>query len=135
MAERHPPRPQGDAMKEGTSSRGDGDVASDASPSYAELQLEKERFRELSDAAFEGIAIHDSGILVDCNQALLTMFGYERSEMIGRHVLTLAAPESRELVTQKFTSGSLEPYEALGMRKDATKFACQLRGKPIHYQG
>jgi PAS domain S-box-containing protein len=107
----------------------------DPIPSYAQLQLEKERFRELSEAAFEGICIHDQGVIVDCNQALAKMFGYEVSEMIGISVLELTAPETLPLVTERFTSGNQEPFEALGLRRDGTKFACQLRGGPIHYQG
>jgi two-component system, NtrC family, sensor kinase len=63
------------------------------------------------------------------------MFGYEPGELIGKSVLALAAPETRDLVLAKFTTGSTEPYEALGLRKDGTKFAGQLRGGPIHYQG
>jgi PAS domain S-box-containing protein len=107
----------------------------DTAPSYAELALEKERFRELSDAAFEGLAIHDSGIIVDCNQALAKMFGYEVSELIGMSNVPLGAPETRELVREKMRTDSREPYEAMGLRKDGTKFAAEIRGAPIHYQG
>jgi PAS domain S-box-containing protein len=107
----------------------------DAASSYAALELEKERFRELSDAAFEGLAIHDEGIIVDCNQALAKMFGYEMSELIGKSVAPLGAPETRELVRDKIRTDSREPYEAMGMRKDGTKFAAEIRGAPIHYQG
>jgi PAS domain S-box-containing protein len=109
--------------------------SSDSTPSYAALEVEKERFRELSDAAFEGLAIHDNGIIVDCNQALAKMFGYEVSELIGMNVAPLGAPETRELVKQKILSDNREAYEAMGLRKDGTKFAAEIRGAPIHYQG
>jgi PAS domain S-box-containing protein len=107
----------------------------DAAPSYKELELEKERFRELSDAAFEGLAIHDNGIIVDCNQALAKMLGYEVSELIGQSALMFGAPETRALVLEKIKTDSREPYEALGLRKDGSKFAAEIRGGPIHYQG
>jgi two-component system NtrC family sensor kinase len=109
--------------------------SSDSALSYAELEREKERFRELSDAAFEGLAIHDATIIVDCNQALAKMFGYEVSELIGASTVPLGAPETRELVKEKILSDSREPYEAIGLRKDGTKFAAEIRGAPIHYQG
>src|SRR3954469_1527119 len=100
--------------------------SSDSAPSYAELEREKERFRKLSDAAFEGLAIHDNGIIVDCNQALAKMFGYEISELIGESVVPLGAPETRDLVRAKFESDNREPYEAMGLRKDGTKFAAEI---------
>ncbi|HXU80305.1 MAG TPA: ATP-binding protein [Polyangia bacterium] len=103
--------------------------------SYAELEREKERFRELSDAAFEGLAIHDNGIIVDCNQALAKMLGYEVSDLVGQSALMFGAPETHALVLERIKSDSREPYEALGLRKDGSKFAAEVRGAPIHYQG
>jgi PAS domain S-box-containing protein len=115
----------------------DHSSATDSPPaaSYAQLAQEKERFRELSDAAFEGLAIHDHATIVDCNQALAKMLGYEVHELIGRDAILLGAPETRALVVEKIKSDSREPYEALGLRKDGTKFAAEIRGAPIHYQG
>jgi PAS domain S-box-containing protein len=118
-----------------TSTGGSAGGPGEGQPTYTELQLERERFHELSEAAFEGIAVHDQGIIVDCNPALAKMFGYERSELLGKSVLELAAPEARDLVVERYSSGSLESYEALGLRKDGSKFAGLLRGGPIHYQG
>jgi two-component system NtrC family sensor kinase len=103
--------------------------------SYAQLQLEKERFRELCDAAFEAIAIHDQGLIVDCNQAFAKMFGYQIAEAVGMDAILLGAPETRELVISKIKSDCREPYEALGLRKDGSKFPVELRGGPVHYQG
>jgi PAS domain S-box-containing protein len=108
---------------------------SDDARRFAELELEKERFRELSNAAFEGLAVHDEGIIVDCNRALAKMFGYEVSELIGQNAVALAAPETRALVIERIKNDSREPYEAIGLRKDGSKFAGEIRGAPIHYQG
>jgi PAS domain S-box-containing protein len=109
--------------------------AVEETPSDGQLELEKARFRELFDAAFEGLAVHDKGVIVDCNQSLAKMLGYEVSELIGTSIVELAAPETRALVVEKYTSDNREPYQALGMRKDGTKFLGELRGGPIHYQG
>jgi two-component system NtrC family sensor kinase len=107
----------------------------DAAPSYAELTLEKERFRELSDAAFEALFVHDNVTILDCNQAAAKMFGYQFSELIGMSIVPLGAPETRELVAERMRTDSREPYEAIGLRKDGTKFAAEVRGAPIHFQG
>jgi PAS domain S-box-containing protein len=101
----------------------------------AALSAEMARFRELSDAAFEALVVHDHGVIVDANQAFLEMFGYRRAELTGLRALDLCAPESRDTVTQKMASGATAPYESVGLRRDGSKFLGQLRGGPIHYQG
>lgn len=99
------------------------------------LRENEARFRQLSDAAFEGIAIHEGGILLDANATFCKMFGYELHEVVGRSILPLATPESRDSVIEHIRSGSEEPYDAVGLRKDGTTFPGELRGLPITYQG
>lgn len=100
-----------------------------------ELRESEERFRALSAASVEGIAIHDRGKIVDANEAFGAMFGYDVSEVIGMHILDFAAPESRDLVLEKALSGSEEPYEALGVRKDGSTIVGELRGGSLPYKG
>lgn len=99
------------------------------------LRESEERFRRFSAAAFEGIAIHEKGVIIDANQAFAAMFGYEPSAVIGMHVLDFAAPESRDLVLENVLSGYEQPYEATGQRKDGSTFAGEVRGKTISYEG
>jgi two-component system, cell cycle sensor histidine kinase and response regulator CckA len=94
----------------------------------------EERFRQLAEAANEGIAIHEGGRILEANQALAAMYGYELADVLGRHALELAAPESRELVCHNIRSGYDKPYEAVGLRKDGTMFPVELHGKAIPYQ-
>jgi len=103
----------------------------------AELALREseERFRRLSDAAEEGIAIHDKGTIVQANEALAKMFGYELSEMIGMYAEQLATPESWQIILEKIATGYDKPYEGVGVRKDGSTFRCQLVGKPHEYKG
>lgn len=58
------------------------------------LRQSEERLRHLTAAAFEGICIQERGVILDVNDQLAGMLGYEREELIGRHVLSLFAPES-----------------------------------------
>ena len=99
------------------------------------LRESEERLRKLSDATFEGIVIHRKGTILDANQALATMFGYELSEVIGMHALDFAAPESRDLLLRNIVSGYQEPFEGTGLRKDGTTFPVEVCGRPIPYQG
>ena len=95
----------------------------------------EERFRALAAAAFEGIAVHENGRIIEANEALAEMFGYGMAEVIGRSALELAAPESRELIRKNIALGHEVPYEAVGLRKDGSRFEAELRGRPFRYKG
>ena len=99
------------------------------------LQESEERFRQLSEAAFEAIILHDQGTILEVNQSFCRMYGYERAEVIGKSVLDLTLPEFREPLLQRVRSGDTGPYEGLALRKDGTTFRAEVAGKPIHYQG
>jgi PAS domain S-box-containing protein len=100
-----------------------------------ELQESDQRFRTLAEATNEGVTIHERGIILAINQRMVEMFGYPREELIGRPVVDFAAPESRETVAQNIQSGIEKAYEAVGVRKDGTKFTAELHGKAIPYMG
>jgi PAS domain S-box-containing protein len=95
----------------------------------------EERYRQLSEAAFEAVAITDEGIIIDANSCLAQMFGYAPSELIGMSALRMCAPESRPLVAERILSGYDRAYEATGLRKDGSTFVGELRGKLGHYHG
>ena len=95
----------------------------------------EERFRSLSDAAFEGIAISEGGRILEVNKSFTEMYGYEASEVVGMPALDFVAPESREAVRRHISSHSPEPYEVVSLRKDGTTFDTEVRGKKARYQG
>jgi PAS domain S-box-containing protein len=99
------------------------------------LHESEQRFSVLSAAAFEGIVISDKGQIIDVNEQLAAMLGYERSEMIGCTVEKFVASESLELVLQHIRSGSEEPYEHLALRKDGSTFPVEIRAKSFPYKG
>jgi PAS domain S-box-containing protein len=99
------------------------------------LKESEERFSRLAQASFEGVAIHDKGLILDANQAMADLFGYELSEFIGMNVLDLAMPESRDLVRNNFLAGYEKPYEAMGRKKDGTVLVGELRSREITYKG
>jgi PAS domain S-box-containing protein len=100
------------------------------------LQVSEERYRQLSDVTFEGIVFHEGGKLLDANQQFCHMSGYERHELLGRQVLPLViAPESRAFVRQQIESGSQEPYETIGLRKDGTTFPIEILARTKEFKG
>lgn len=99
------------------------------------LRESEERWRFLSQATTEGIVVHEEGRIVDLNEAGLRMAGYSREELIGQSILLLAHPDSVETILTKVRSGSEEPYEAVGLRKDGATFPCELRPRTLIRQG
>lgn len=99
------------------------------------LRINEERFRLLTEATEEGVAIHDRGVILDANNSFCRMFGYDLPEIIGKSAERLATPESWKVILQKIASGDDQPYEGIGVRKDGSTFNCSLVGKPFRYQG
>ena len=98
------------------------------------LRESEERLRCLSEATFEGIMIHERGIILDVNQALVRMMGYDAAELIGINALELVTPESRELVLQHIQARYQDPYEAIALRKDGSQFPVEVQAKVLPYQ-
>ena len=102
----------------------------------AALRESEARFHTLSDATFEAIAIHQSGVLLNANDQYFEMFGYARDELIGKPVLALTiAPEALPHVMKQVETGGLGPYETIGVRKDGTRFPLEIRVREREREG
>lgn len=99
------------------------------------LRESEERFRILHEASFGGIAIHENGIILECNQGLAEITGFSMAELAGMNSLLLIAPEWRELVMQHILNGYSKIYEVEGLHKDGTIYPLEIHGKNIPYQG
>jgi diguanylate cyclase (GGDEF)-like protein/PAS domain S-box-containing protein len=99
------------------------------------LRESEERFRSLHDASFGGIAVHEQGIIRECNQGLVEMSGYPVDELVGMDGIGLIAPAWRELVKEKISSGFVGRYDAVGLRKDGSSYPMSIRGRTIPYKG
>jgi PAS domain S-box-containing protein len=97
------------------------------------LRESEARFGNLTEAAFEGIAITKNGKILETNRAFADMYGYELSEVRGMSALEFQAPETRDEVWQKISSGFGEPYESVGLKKDGTTFDVEIRGRTTWY--
>ena len=99
------------------------------------LHASEERFKGLHNASFGGIAIHDKGVIQDCNQGLSEITGYSLEELTGMNGLLLIAEQSRDMVIDHIKSEYEEPYEAMGVRKNGEMYPLRLEGRMIPYQG
>ncbi len=101
----------------------------------AALQESEERFRLLSEAAEEGVVIHDKGTITEANEALARILRCDLSDIIGTQVFQYLTPESREIVSQHVASGYNEPYEFVAVRPDGSTFPCEGTGKSYECEG
>ena len=94
-----------------------------------DLKASEERFRQLTEAAFEGICISEHGKVCAINDQGLNMLGYQRNEMVGKAIAELVAPESRAMVADAVSTGQEGRYEHQLLRKDGSKFFVEAQAK------
>ncbi|MFQ5823476.1 MAG: PAS domain S-box protein [bacterium] len=104
-------------------------------PNEVTLRENEVRFQRFSEAAFEGIAVHEKGKIIDANLTYAKLFGHELSEVIGKNVTEFIPPEGREIVLKNILSGYEKPYEGVGIKIDGAIFPIEICGKAIAYKG
>ena len=95
----------------------------------------EERLEVLAKATFEGIAFIDGGVVIDANPQLAKMHQYELSELIGKPLADLVAPEGWELARQNVDAGYEGRYENLLLRKDGSTIVVETQAKHFEYRG
>src|SRR6185503_20996357 len=105
------------------------------------LRESGERYRQLIDVAPDAIFVHSDERIVLVNPAMVRMFGAESAaQLIGREVLDLIAPGSRELVRQRIrqlyeTPQSVPLTEVEYVRFDGTLFSVEATAVSFSYAG
>ncbi len=99
------------------------------------LKDSEERFRALHNASFGGIALHDKGLILECNHGLSVVTGYSQDELIGMNGLLLISEKTRDYVVEKILSGYEKPYEAIGITKSGKEYPVHIEAKNIPYKG
>jgi PAS domain S-box-containing protein len=83
----------------------------------------QKRFKQLAEAAIEGILIHNlDHEILDFNQQLLDMYGYTAEEFEKVTLMEMVAPKSRDSVAEKIAAGYFKIYQTNGIKKDGTVF-------------
>ena len=99
------------------------------------LKESEERFRSLVEESPFAIHITRNGIILFSNATSMKMFGYgKRSEIVGRSMLDIVAPQCRDEVWDKTIrresgEGVINSYETTGLRKDGSEFPMQVTVK------
>ena len=89
------------------------------------------RFRRLAEATFEGILIHRDGEVLDINQVLTNMTGYEREAVVGQDARDFLTDATRDLVQDQLDHQREDPYEVVVVRKDGSTFPAEIEAKTV----
>jgi PAS domain S-box-containing protein len=94
------------------------------------LQKSEEQFRQLSDATFEAIVLHEDGIILHANDQYYEMFGYTAEELTGVNAIPLTVTsDSIKFIRNEIFPDNMVPYEVMGLKKDGTEFPIEVRTK------
>jgi PAS domain S-box-containing protein len=101
----------------------------------ANLEANQERNQRFSEAAFEGIILHNDGSILDVNHAAQEIFGYSRKELLEKRVINLIATEFQGIVGDRLHAESEKPFEVMGQRKDGTNLYLEIICRTITERG
>jgi len=105
------------------------------------LRTSELRFRAVFENTFDAIGVSNDGRMVIVNRALLTLFGYARTEdVVGRPVLDLIAPSDHSVVVdrrrRRQLGENLSPMmELTGLRRNGTTFTMEVRAATFMLNG
>jgi PAS domain S-box-containing protein len=99
----------------------------------AALHASEERFRRLSDASTDGVAVSRDGVILEANAAFCRMFNEE--SLIGASIARLVAPDDRSAIVRAMRENLVSTHDLTCLRLDGTTFDGRMVGRPIVYLG
>ncbi len=100
------------------------------------LRASEERLKTLAEASWEGIILHENGVLLDANKQFFDMFGYREEELLGQPILKkIVSPLFLPEVKTRITNDLIGYHESLALKKDGTEFPIETACRRMEYQG
>jgi PAS domain S-box-containing protein len=88
------------------------------------------RYRLLSDLTMEGIVIHKKGVVVDLNNALARLLGYEPQEMLGKNMLeSVVHAQDQDIVRANVSKEYARPYVVRFVKKNGEIIFVELEAR------
>ena len=104
------------------------------------LRESEERYRNLVNSAPVCIGIHQGGRWIMVNQATLDLFGFKNGELLGKPIVNILHPDSREFALKRIqtmleTGKPVPLTEEKLLKKDGSVIYVLVSSTPINYQG
>ena len=102
-----------------------------------QLKESEERYKGLAAVAFDGVAVHIDGVLLQTNHSFDTIFGFPERATQGLTLFELVAEEQRAYLRRELDSGKVVELEGLHqdgkrIQIEAHTLACSYMGRPAH---
>ncbi len=112
------------------------DDITDFKQAQIELEESEDRFKFLSEATFEGIVVHNRGIIFDANDSFVKITGLRREEVIGKNLLDyIPKLKDRAKIVMNMAKGKTDPYIVSAKRTDGSRLTVELEAKNITRSG
>jgi two-component system cell cycle sensor histidine kinase/response regulator CckA len=79
------------------------------------LRESEARLHSILEATFDGVTFTRNGTLVDVSDGIERFLGFPREQLIGRSVLDIVAPASRDDVSRRIQDQAVGEYEATAL--------------------
>lgn len=90
--------------------------------------------KSLADATFEGIVIHDNGKILEVNDQLCRMSGFDRTELINQDITNLKCVQINDNIKSCISSKDTASYETTVYAKDGRCAEVEVVSKPLYYK-
>ncbi len=92
-------------------------------------------FHFLSKSAFEGVVVHNKGVVKDCNDAFLRIVKCPRSKVIGRSILNFVSPDDSQHLRQIILYNNYNPCALHFQRNTGELYQVEVEGGHMRYGG
>jgi len=94
------------------------------------------RFRQLSDAAFEAIVLHENGRVTDANAAADRLLGTPPGGLVGTPILSWVAPSLLDSTVQRIAQGAEGVWEVdlIDTQGQVIPCECSVRKRPLGHR-
>ena len=100
-----------------------------------DLRSSEAHFRDLWQATVEGIAIHDNAIIMEVNDAMCQMFGYQREQVIGKSLFDFTPIEIHDRIRKRLASEVKEHVEIPALRSNSDTIILEVFAKQVIFKG
>ena len=99
------------------------------------LQEQTENFKTLFNSTFEGIIVHQDGLVIDANFASGEIFGCAPSAMLGTQLNQYFHLTDRELLQKSVSPNNQQGYQLTGLRQQNVEFPVEIFTRSVSLQG
>ena len=98
--------------------------------------ISKEKiFSNFSSLLDEGISLNWKGFILYCNEKYAEIFGYKKEELIGKNILNLCSPKTKNLWEKIIKEKKEGEFETICIRKDKKEIFVKINVKNINFEG